>query len=579
MRFSRSLLSVALVLACSTAARAESPADPLRLVPDQADLMVRVDKPRQLLDSYTHLDLLKQLTKFDAFQEYLDSTNYRRFLQLVGYFEKQLGAKWPEIVERVAGGGVVVAIKIGPNPAPALLVVQGKDEALAGKFLSVALDVIEQELARQDAKQKPVKESYRNLDTWKIGKDLQVARAGAAILLSNNETALHKALDLHLDNGKDSLANVASVGEAKKLLPANPLAWLWLNMDTVHKAPQAKDVFMLPRNDAIVTVALGGLLDIAGRSPFFCAALCQDDRGLLLTARLPRGRDGSAEALTTHIPPADTVGSLPLLEPKGVIYSSSYYMDMGKFWDNRAKLFNAQQVKAFEEADKNTGRLPISVQVSKILTQAGPHQRLVVAHQPKSGYQTQPQQRLPAFAFVLDMREPEKFGKMMEGILRGAALLGGTQFKLKLVEEKHGDLTLVGYRFPDDVKQIPNENTLVYNFSPCFVAVGDQFLAASTIELGHEMIDLLQKEAKNPPKRNSAASVSKVYASGGADLLQAIEEQLFAQTILDRALPPAEAKQQVKELIDFVRRLGVLETEQVYGEHDWRQDFRLTLGK
>jgi len=577
MRFSRRLLCVALVLACSTAVRAEAPADPLRLVPDQADLMVRVDNPRQLLDSYTHLDLLKQLSKFDAFQEYLDSTNYRRFLQLVGYFERQLGAKWPEVVERVTGGGVVVAAKLGAN-APVLLVVQGKDEALVGKFFAVALDVVEQELARQDASQKPVKASYRNLDTWKIGKELQVARVGSTILLSNNEAALHKALDLHLDNGKNSLANVASVSEAKKLLPANPIAWLWLNMETVHQAPQAKDVFMLPRNDATVTVAIGGLLDVAGRSPFFCAGLCQDERGLLLTARLPRGRDGSAEALTTHIPPADAVGSLPLLEPKGVVYSSSYYMDMGKFWDNRAKLFNAQQIKTFEEADKNSGRLPIAVQVSKILTQAGPHQRIVVAHQPKSGYQVQPQQRLPAFAFVLDMRDPEKFSKMMEGILRGAALLAG-QFKLKLCEEKHGDLTLVGYRFPEDVKQVPNENTLVYNFSPCFVAVGDQFLAASTIELGHEMIDLLQKEAKNPPKKNSAAAVSKVYASGGADLLQAIEEQLFAQTILDRALPPAEAKQQVKELIEFVRRLGTLETEQVYGERDWRYDFRLTLGK
>jgi len=577
MRFSRRLLCVALVLACSTAVRAEAPADPLRLVPDQADLMVRVDNPRQLLDSYTHLDLLKQLSKFDAFQEYLDSTNYRRFLQLVGYFERQLGAKWPEVVERVTGGGVVVAAKLGAN-APVLLVVQGKDEALVGKFFAVALDVVEQELARQDASQKPVKASYRNLDTWKIGKELQVARVGSTILLSNNEAALHKALDLHLDNGKNSLANVASVSEAKKLLPANPIAWLWLNMETVHQAPQAKDVFMLPRNDATVTVAIGGLLDVAGRSPFFCAGLCQDERGLLLTARLPRGRDGSAEALTTHIPPADAVGSLPLLEPKGVVYSSSYYMDMGKFWDNRAKLFNAQQIKTFEEADKNSGRLPIAVQVSKILTQAGPHQRIVVAHQPKSGYQVQPQQRLPAFAFVLDMRDPEKFSKMMEGILRGAALLAG-QFKLKLCEEKHGDLTLVGYRFPEDVKQVPNENTLVYNFSPCFVAVGDQFLAASTIELGHEMIDLLQKEAKNPPKKNSTAAVSKVYASGGADLLQAIEEQLFAQTILDRALPPAEAKQQVKELIEFVRRLGTLETEQVYGERDWRYDFRLTLGK
>lgn len=567
------------VLLLAGAARAETPPDPLRLVPDQADLMVRIDNPRQLVETYTTLDLFQQLYKFEAFQESVDSTNVRRFNQLVAHFEKQLGAKWPEILDQAAGGGIVIAAKLGPQPAPAVLVVQSKDEAALKKLVHVALNVIEQELARQDIKERPEKGKYRDLDTVKIGNQFHAALAGSALVVSNNDKALHLALDLHLDKGKDSLANVASIGDARKLLPAQPLGWLWLNMETVHKAPQAKDIFTLPRNDAILTVLFGGLLDVAGRAPFLAAGLCRDDRGFVFSVRLPKGREGSAPALTTHIPPADTVGTLPLLEPKGVVYSTSTYTDLGKFWDNREKLFNAQQVKAFEDADKNTGRLPIRVQVSKVLTEVGPHQRFVVAHQPKFGYKITPDQKLPAFGLVVDMREPEKFSKMMEGIIRAGALLGAAQFKLQLVEEKVGDLTLVGYRFPEDVKQVPMENTLVYNFSPCFVAVGDQFVVASTMELGRELIDLVQKEAKNPPKKNPLASVSRVYSSGGADLLAAVEDQLFAQIILDRAIPPAEAKKQVKELVDFVRKLGSFDIEQAYNAQDFRYDFRLNLGK
>lgn len=578
MRLSRALWAV-VFLAVATCARAESPPDPSRLVPEQADLMVRIDNPRQLVETYTTLELFQQLYKFEAFQEYIDSTNFRRFNQLVAHFEKQLGAKWPEILDKAAGGGVVVAAKIGPQPAPTLLVVQSKDEATLRKVVQVIVQVIEQELARQDSKERPEKGKYRDLVTIKLGKDFHAALAGSALVVSNNEMALQKALDLHIDKSAKSLAGVKSIDEARKLLPSNPLAWLWLNMETVHKAPQAKEVFALPRNDATLTVLFGGLLDVAGRAPFVTAGLCRDDRGFVFAVRMPRGRDGSAEALSSHIPPANAVGTLPLLEPKGVVYSTSSYMDLGKFWDNRAKLFNEKQVKTFEDADKNTGRLPIQVQISKILTGVGPHQRFVVAHQPKFGYKIIPDQKLPAFGLVVDMREPEKFGKMMEGILRGAALLGGAQFKLKLTEEKHGDLTLVGYRFPEDIKQIPMENTLVYNFSPCFVAIGDQFVMASTMDLGHELIDLVQKEAKNPPKKNPQASVSRVYSSGGADLLTAVEDQLFAQIILDRAIPPAEAKKQVKELVDFVRRLGAFDIEQVYNAQDFRYDFRLTLGK
>ena len=526
--------AVSLLFIGAVVARADSPPSPLKLVPPQADLVVQVDSPRQLVEAFTKLDLVEQLQKLDAIQEAIGSTYSRRFYQLIAYFETQLGARWPDLLDRLAGGGAVLAVKLGPNPAPALVVVQAKDEELLQKFVKLGLAVIEQELARQDAKQRVEKGSYRDRETLRIGKDFHAAVIGAKLLLANKEEVLKLSIDLALDGGKGSLADSASVAAAKKLLPAHPLASLWVNLETVYQSPQAKEVIKLPRNDANLTVLFGGLLDVAGRSPFACAALVKDDAGFTTTVRFPRGRDGSAEALTTHIPPAPGAGSLPLLEPKGVIFSSSYYLDVAKFWENRAKLFNDKQQKAFEDFDKTAGRFLAGNSIGKLLGQAGPHQRIVVAHQPKAGYQSQPDQRLPAFAFVVDTRD-EKFGRSMETILRGAALLAGTQFKLKLAEEKVGDVDLVAYRFPDDPKK-PPANNIVFNFSPCFAQVGNLFFVASTIELGREMIGLLQKEAKTPATLSPLASRSKVYASGGADLLQAIEDQLFAQAILELRL-------------------------------------------
>ena len=566
--------ALGLLLIGAVVARADSPPDPLRLVPEQADLVVQVESPRKLVEAYTTLDLVKQLQKFDAIKEAMDSTNYRRFYQLIAHFERQLGAGWAEQLDRLAGGGAVLAVKIGPNPAPALLVLQSKDEELLKKFVKLSLEVIEQELARQDAKERVEKGTYRDRATFRIGKDFHAAIVGPALLLANKEEVLKRSIDVGI-NGKGSLAGSASIAEAKKLLPANRLASLWLNLDTVHKAPQAKEVFALPRNDANLTVLFGGLLDVAGRSPFVCAALVKDDAGFKATVRMPRGRDGSAEALTTHIPPAGTAGSLPLLEPKGVIYSSTYYLDVAKFWDNRGKLFNDKQKKAFEDFDKTAGRFLAGNSIGQLLGQAGPHQRIVVAHQPKVGYQSQPDQRLPAFAFIVDTLD-EKFGRSMETILRGAALLAGARFKLKLAEEKVGDVNLVAYRFPDDPKK-PPANKIVFNFSPCFAQVGNQFFAASTIELGRELIALLQKEAKTPAPMDPMVSRSKVFASGGADLLQAIEDQLFAQAILERALPPEQAKQEVREFLRLVRDLGGIRLESAYNKQDFRYDLRLDI--
>jgi hypothetical protein len=300
--------------------------------------------------------------------------------------------------------------------------------------------------------------------------------------------------------------------------------------------------------------------------------------GFLLTVRMPRGRDGMPEALSLHVPLADQ-GSLPLLEPKNVLYSASYYLDASKFWEHRGQLLNAQQVKGLEEFDKTSGLYLAGNRLSELLTQAGPHQRIVVAHQDRPGYQVQPGQPLPAFALVLSMREPDRFGRAMEAVLRAAALLAGNQAKLRLAEEKFQGVTLVGYRFPEDVPLPADTTRLRFNFSPCFAAVGDQFVIASTIELGRELIDLVQKEAQGPRRLDAAAARHKLYSAGGAEFLQAIEDQLLVQTVLDQALSPDEATREVKALIELVRRLGTLAIDTRYGRSDFHYNIALKLGK
>jgi hypothetical protein len=498
---------------------------------------------------------------------------------LVAYFEKELGGNWPDLVDRLAGGGIVLGGKFGEG-APALIVVQSKDETLLRRFVQIGTDILEQELARQESKEKVEKGKYRDIETVKLGKDMHAAIAGSALLISNKQEVLHLGLDRHLDGGQKSLATVASVGEARKLLPAEPLAWLWLNLETVKQTPQGKEILTHPRNDVNLTVLFGGWLDAARRSSFICAGLHRQEKGgFLTTIRMPAGLEGMPEELSVHIPPKEGAGALPLLEPKGVVFSTSYYLDLSKFWEHRSKLFNEQQMKGFEEADKAIGRFLAGNKLSKLLTQAGAHQRFVVAHSAKSPYTKVPGTRFPAFGLVIDMREPDELGRAIEVMLRGAALATGAPYRLKLVEEKHGDLTIVGYKFSEDAKVEQDPGDIRFNFSPCFVAVGDQFMMASTLELGHELVDILQQEARAGRKTTAHAVQTRFYGAGGADLLQAAEDQLLTQTILDRALPPAEAKEQVKKLIALVRSFGNIDIESAYGQRDFRYEFKYAAPK
>jgi hypothetical protein len=251
-------------------------------------------------------------------------------------------------------------------------------------------------------------------------------------------------------------------------------------------------------------------------------------------------------------------------------------MDVAKLWENRAKLFNEKQLKTLEEVDTKSGLFLAGTRVSKLLTEAGPYQRVVVAHQAKAGYKTAPGQYIPAFAFVLEMREPESFSKRAETILRGAALLATTQVPLKSVEEKHGERRIVGYRFSEDGKFKGDVSNIRFNFSPCFVPVGNQFVLSSSLELCHELVDLLDEETASPKSAGGSPPVqTRVFASGATALLDAFKDRFFTQTILDQAIPPARAKEQVEAFTDWVRRLGSLQIEAGYGRADFHYDIRL----
>jgi hypothetical protein len=565
-----------LVLAAST--RAEAPPDPLRLMPNQADLLIKVEHPPQLVHALFHNELVQRLRAFDIVKELEDSTNAHRLEQLIAYVEKELDCDRWKLLRHLTGGGAAWGIKFGPQPVPQLFIIQGDEERLSRRFFELALDVLRQELARQEAKDRIEKGMYRGVETVKIGKDFHAAVLGSALAVSNRDLALRLAVDLYRDGDRKSLAHVAGVGEAHKLAGSEAIAWSWLNLETVRKAPGAKkNVFSLPRDDPQLTILFGGWLDVAGRSPFLAGGLYPEESGLRLSLRMPRGREGMPAALAVHVQPTGQPGCRPLLEPPGVLYSTSYYLDLAQFWNERNKLFNAKQVKTFEDFDQKTKQFLAGANFSKLLNQLGVYQRIVVADQAKTAYKNTPTQVIPAFAAVLELREAESFRKRAETIIRTGAVLASLGVKLKPLEEKHDGVKILGYRFVEDTKATGDGRNYLLNFSPCFATVGNQFIASSTVELCRDLVDLVKKEPRDSLAGIAAAGQSQVYASGVADLLRVYQDRLLTQAMLDQALPPDQAKQQVQAFIEFVRRLGVLHFEQEYGARDFRYDVRLWL--
>jgi hypothetical protein len=543
--------------------------DPLRLIPKQADLVLKVDSPRMLADAIASVEPLRQLAQFAPVREALDSTNFRRFRQLIDYYEKELGASWRELLDRVAGGGVALAVKFegGPN-APVLLVVQGRDAALTKQAFELVLGVIEQELARQEVREKPVRETYQGIETIRFNPKTHVALAGSAVLVSNQREALERAIDLHTKGGDESLASLPGPADARKLLDPDPLVWMWIDLKKAHESPMGKEAFALPKGDPGQLILFGGLLDVVGHSPFVAIGIHQKADAWRASFRLASGRDATPDDLALHLAPDRQPGCLPLLEPANVLYSTSFYLDLGKLWNEREKLLTEPPRKQFDKAEQQIGRFLAGRKLSELLNQSGPYKRFVATAQIRTGYAKFPEPTIPAFALVTSTRDPE-FAKAMEAILRVVALLTGTQAKLKLAEETVDGVKLVGYRFAEDATLNGDPQNLRFNFSPCFAAVGDQFFAASTIELGRELVKQLQKPS-TAGGQPTVATRSRLYSAGGAALLEKFEDRILTQAILDRAIPVDEAKRDAATLIDWVRRLGDVRTHTDYRPHEFR---------
>jgi hypothetical protein len=357
------------------------------------------------------------------------------------------------------------------------------------------------------------------------------------------------------------------------------LATVWIDMEKAHETPQGKEFFKRPR-DLALTIAFGGLVDVLSRAPYVAAGFYQEKDGFLLTVRTPKGREGMGPESLLHLAPEGQPGTRPVLEPRGVIYSESFYLNVGRLWEDRKEFLGEKQAADFEKFDEQSGKFLSGIKASKLMQDAGAYHRVVVVNQPKAGYKTAPKNNVPAFAVVSEMRDPEAFSKSANTILRGAALLfSTTQTKVKVVEEQHGGVALVGYRFPEEGKYKPDVNDIRFNFSPCFARVGNQFLVSSTLELGHEMVDLLKKEAEGSKKGQAASNTQQFFAAGVADVLQVVEDQLVTQMILGQAMQPDDAKAQVRQFIAIIRGLGAFNVRTEYQKDEFRYDFRLKTPK
>jgi len=538
-------------------------------VPAEAEWVTKIDRPRDILNAVEKNELFLEAQKLAGIREYYETTNIQQLYQLVVYFEKQLGKNRDDILDDISAGGMVIAARLTP-PTGAMLVMQAKDDAKLRAFVDLTLGVLTKELERQESKDKIVRKKYEGIDVGQIGPKLSFALTDGALIIANEDKVLKTILDRQLKKavGK-TITQTPSFAEARKQAPQKSLAWTWFNLDELRKSEGFKNGLDAASLDPLQVLLFGGFTNLLKRSPTASASLSREGAsGYRLAIQLPRGREGMG-ALAHMIAPADDKGTLPPLLPPRVISSTSYFLDLGQYWDKRVEILGEQNAKGLEEGDKNLTKVLGGIKLAKLLHAAGPHQRLVFAQQKETPYKLKPATPFPAFALVVDMRDPQ-FAKDMNAVLRSAALLATFAVGLQLKEETYKDCEMVSYHFSETKKVEVDVQNIRFNFTPSYVACDDQFIVSATSELARDLIDVIKAQKKEKPSK--AAMRTQVFASGISAFTGANEDASLTQLILAQALPPKNAKQELRAIIDWFNRLGTLRLEEIYGANDFRYD-------
>ncbi len=538
----------ALLIAASLAAGCAAHAgEPWTRLPATADLIGVIDRPQDLVAAVLDHPAAKSALALPAVRAALVAANVRRVEQLVAYYEREMGDDGPTILGKVAGRGIAFATLTTEEPGPVVAVAEGTDAAASKLFFGLAVRAFEDEITRQEPNAKVRRGKHAGVETVHFG-DFHAAQTGTAIVFSNREAELHAALT------RTAKTTPAALTRARELLQARPLALFAFDL-TARKSTQAsKDYFANTRLEVIPTVILGSSIDAVRRADLAAGGVYRTGDRVEAVVRLNARRADLPAEFAFHVPSAGQPGSLPLLEPPGVVLSQSMTLDVATYWTQRAKFVNALQLPELEKAERDASKLFAGPSVGQVLEMSGPYHRVVALATSELTYQSKPGQVYPPFAVVSSMRDP-RFGRSAATLIRGAAFAASVATGLTMADDEVIDgVKIVSYRFPDGKPLAADPEGVRYNFAPCFAVVNDSLVVASEPSVIRALIPELK--APKTPDPKTPAWQGRAYARGASAHAAANPEPLVSNLILTRNLGLDAARAETKQLTDWLATLG-----------------------
>jgi hypothetical protein len=343
------------------------------------------------------------------------------------------------------------------------------------------------------------------------------------------------------------------------------VGWAFARVDVLRQAGFAKDFYDEKAKNPALPIFFGGLSHVLNKAPYVTASLVLNDDRLAFRVDAPRDGSPWPEAYRGFYGAKPGEEAAVPLRPARTIASLSFYRDLKTMWDAREQLVAAEALPGFTELEANVGPILFGGREfsNEVLGEFGPHFRLVAAAQEYSRSKPTPDIKIPAFALVAELKNPQEFGPELlisyQTVL-GLANLGlgqQSQPRFILMNEAYKGFEIQGARFLEraTAKSDAAGVHLRHNFTPAVSIAGRYFVLGSTVEIVKDCIDALG-DVNAPPKTTEHNIVFEANMAEVIRVLAQNKEPLISQNMVSGGNTREQAEQELDTLLKVIGLFG-----------------------
>jgi hypothetical protein len=522
-------------------------------IPRQAVLVLGVPRPGEVLDAVLRPEVLAAVTASPAWRAQADNAGLRQLLNVVQGFERQQGIAWSQILKKLVGGGITLAVG---SDGSVLLVV----DSLDARMLSGMHDLL-MIMARMDPANKDRIRSTKEGDVtvWSVGPEEAHAIVGRRLMITNRPAALKAVLGVRAGTGGEGLAAAPWWTGARKAAGADAAAFGVADIATLKAIPGVAEALAADR-EPLAALLAAPLLDALGRSSWMAVGLKGMDGAITLEASVDGTIPATGASRFARPEPGKT-GALSNLAVPRRIAAMTLYRDLHGFYAAKDDLF-PQRTSGLIFFENMMGIFFTGRSLTEeVFAEVGPAVRVVAAEQAYAPDVGTPAVRYPAFALVLPMLHPDRYKPVMEEAWQKA--IGLVNFTRGQAAEPGVLIDRPVYKgckytvaaFTPETKEDRSAVDVRFNFSPTLAMPGGWMVMSSTEGLARDLIDALAGGADTATGVPPAGTHSLLELDGAqiASLLASNREALVRNNMVEEGKTREEAGAGIDLMLTVVR--------------------------